>query len=269
MLYNHKLHDEFIQQILDTRGRFSIPADEIKQCHHIIPECMGGISTEDNLIDLYPREHFIAHRLLAEENPTNKSLVWAYWNMCTLNNSHTEITPEEYEQAYIFFIKNVACMPKSEETKQKMRKPKSEEHKKHISEGQKGLKKGPAWNKGLTKDTDDRVKFNAEQTSKAMKEKHLIPWNKGLTKETDDRVRQYSISSKKSHTGYKWDRERQLRGLPKLRKSVKCIETGIIYSSVTEAFSLTGVHNIGIVCEGKRNTAGGFHWEWYSEDKDD
>lgn len=46
-------------------------------------------------------------------------------------------------------------------------------------------------------------------------------------------------------------------------RAVKCIETGIIYSSMREAERLTGIHytNISLVCSGKRQTAGGFHWE--------
>jgi len=55
----------------------------------------------------------------------------------------------------------------SEETKQKMRKPKpprSEEHKKAISESKKG--KIP-WNKGLTKD-DERVRKYTEERMKTM-----------------------------------------------------------------------------------------------------
>ena len=43
-----------------------------------------------------------------------------------------------------------------------------------------------AWNKGLTKETDDRVAKYGIATSKGSKGK--IPWNKDLTKETDERV---------------------------------------------------------------------------------
>ena len=45
-------------------------------------------------------------------------------------------------------------------------------------------------------------------------------------------------------------------------KKVICVETGIIYKSITEAEKQTGVYNIGLVCNGKRKTAGGFHWEF-------
>ena len=43
------------------------------------------------------------------------------------------------------------------------------------------------WNKGLTKETDDRVKVNAE--NRVGCNKNRLPWNKGLTKETDNRIK--------------------------------------------------------------------------------
>lgn len=62
------------------------------------------------------------------------------------------------------------------------------------------------WNKGLTKETDSRVKLNAEAVSRTVKKLHedpeyvkryrkgrekmdFTPWNKGLTKETDERIK--------------------------------------------------------------------------------
>ena len=47
-------------------------------------------------------------------------------------------------------------------------------------------------------------------------------------------------------------------------KKVRCIETGIIYNSSKEAERLTNVWNshINQCCTGKRNTAGGYHFEY-------
>ena len=45
---------------------------------------------------------------------------------------------------------------------QAVRKPKTEEHKRKISEANKGKHNYPAWNKGLTKETDPRVRKYAE-----------------------------------------------------------------------------------------------------------
>lgn len=104
---------EFIQRIIDTRGQWNIPDGEYFEVHHIIPKCMGGSGDcrlcrrsqhHPNLIFLYAREHFIAHKLLALENPNNKSLVLA-WSMMAFPSGdgsrakrQYEITSEEYEQ---------------------------------------------------------------------------------------------------------------------------------------------------------------------------
>ena len=64
---------EFIQNILDTRGRF-ICDETYHERHHIVPKCLGGTDDDDNLIDLLAREHFVAHKLLAQENPENNKL---------------------------------------------------------------------------------------------------------------------------------------------------------------------------------------------------
>lgn len=56
------------------------------------------------------------------------------------------------------------------------------------------------WNKGLTKETDERVRRNAQSTSlvrkKLFKEGKLKAWNKGLTKETSEGVLKYSLKNK-------------------------------------------------------------------------
>ena len=50
-------------------------------------------------------------------------------------------------------------------------------------------------------------------------------------------------------------------------KKVECIETHIIYASTREAERLTGIGhgNISLVCNGKRKTAGKFHWRYVEE----
>lgn len=91
-------YDEFIQNILDTRGRFGC-GDEYHERHHITPKCLGGRDKKNNLIDLLAREHFIAHKLLAEEHPDNDKLIYAYWMMAHIGR--VEVSAEEYEDARI------------------------------------------------------------------------------------------------------------------------------------------------------------------------
>ena len=102
---------EFIKEILDERGRFGIPEGEYKERHHITPKCLGGTNDELNLIDLYAREHYIAHKLLVQDNPGCTKLWYALWNMANLKGSakkREEITPDEYECLRREFSKKIS-----------------------------------------------------------------------------------------------------------------------------------------------------------------
>lgn len=155
----------FINNIIQTRGRFAC-GNEYHERHHILPKCMGGNNEKSNLIDLYAREHFIAHKLLALENPDNDKLVHAWWMMGVVNDNQQryEQTPEEYEEARKAYIdtisgKNNPMWGKvgvmngknhTEESKNKMREQKlgeknsfygkqhTEETRKKMSEAQSG-----------------------------------------------------------------------------------------------------------------------------------
>lgn len=52
------------------------------------------------------------------------------------------------------------------------------------------------------------------------------------------------------------------------KKQIICIETNIIYDSASEAERKTGINrrNISFVCSGKRQTAGGYHWQFFNSD---
>lgn len=56
--------------------------DLYKESHHIIPKCMGGVDSKDNLINLTARQHYIAHWLLYKIHKTSK-LVHA-WNCMSI-----------------------------------------------------------------------------------------------------------------------------------------------------------------------------------------
>ena len=118
-------YEKFINNILETRGRFNC-GDEYHERHHIVPKCMGGTNDEENLIDLFAREHFEAHRLLALENPTKIKLIFAWNMMCNSKNADYQITAQEYEEARKIHGENMSKLLSG--------KPKSEEHKQHLKE---------------------------------------------------------------------------------------------------------------------------------------
>lgn len=67
----------------------------------------------------------------------------------------------------------------------------------------------------------------------------------------------------KTAGGYHWEYVDKPK-LSNRSKPVRCIETGFIYTSMTKAGKEIGVHHskISLACNGKRKTAGGYHWEF-------
>jgi hypothetical protein len=144
---------------------------------------MGGNDEKSNLIDLYAKEHYEAHRLLAEENPKNEKLAFAWWIMSTKSSNtdgRYEVTAQEYELAKIALSEAQSKAKKeqfankenhpmfgkshSEEAKDKMRKAKqgkpSPKKGQPISEQQKqklrDVKIGTQWSQEQHEKMDGR-----------------------------------------------------------------------------------------------------------------
>lgn len=58
-----------------TRGKTLGKYNMNMERHHIIPRCMGGDNSDENLVYLTPREHFIAHQLLVKINKGHVGLI--------------------------------------------------------------------------------------------------------------------------------------------------------------------------------------------------
>lgn len=56
--------------------------------HHIIPKCIGGLDNLENLVELTPEEHFVAHQLLIKIYPENSNLIHAAVMMTVGNKRH-------------------------------------------------------------------------------------------------------------------------------------------------------------------------------------
>lgn len=137
-LFELSEYDIFIQKIINTRGQWGIADSEYYEGHHIIPKCLGGKGTSkshhENIIRLYPDEHYIAHKLLLKKYPHNSSIAKAF-SMMAFPKGKTQrntLSADEYARA--------RCL---------------------VSEALQGQNnpmygKTP-WNKGLTKNTDARI----------------------------------------------------------------------------------------------------------------
>jgi hypothetical protein len=112
------------------------------ELHHIVPRSEGGSDDEDNLVELTPKEHFVAHKLLYMDNPNIMERVSTMWLM---SNQRQIQSGRVYEQIRYRFINTV------------MGKPKSEEHKRKISEAHKGKPK--------SKESIEKMKANLPDRS--------------------------------------------------------------------------------------------------------
>ena len=297
-------YKEFIDNILATRGRFAC-GDEYKERHHIVPRCMGGTDDKDNLIDLYAREHFVAHRLLALENLENDGLVYAWWAMCHLkdkNQDRVEISAEEYEEVKKNYSKMLSRQNMGSNNPMfgvhrygkdnpMYGKHLSDEAKRKISISNKGK---PSWNKGrqLSESTKEKLrianigKHHSEESKKKMSESRSGEKNhrygKHCSEETKRKIseansgekhflygKHHSEETKKKISEGNKGKKASKEQIEKMSKPVRCIETNEVYSSIKDAQNKTGIDNSGIAkcCKGTYKTAGGFHWEYVENNK--
>lgn len=69
------------------------------ETHHIIPRCMGGTDSSDNLVDLTFREHFIVHWLLCKIYPDVWKLYFAFFQMTKKHTQERIVTSRQFEIA--------------------------------------------------------------------------------------------------------------------------------------------------------------------------
>jgi group I intron endonuclease len=120
----------------------------------------------------------------------------------------------------------------SEETKTKMRKPKTDEHRKHISEARKGMRCKPL-------SEEHRRKISEAEKGRQLSEEHKAKLS-GKNNYLSKRVAQTDYASGK---------------------------TFAIWDSTCQGAKETGIsqQNISACCREKRKTAGGYIWSYVSE----
>ncbi len=135
--------------------------------------------------------------------------------------------------------------------KGKFRGSKSPSFGRKVSEEQKlkrkkTMIKNGTWGKGYNiKPLSEEAKRKISERNKGKRyspntefKKRLIPWNKGKSSSTATKA--------------------------KISKKIKCLETGIVYNSISEAAKNNNLYLSGIICvlKGRYKTCGGYHWEY-------
>jgi len=126
------------------------PVDGFVEKHHILPRCKGGTDGVENLILLPTRVHFICHYLLHKAYPNDVQLAHAFAMMGVNNAYQQRCVSRLYEKSKLARSLALRGVPRSEDVKQKLRKPKqnkenykkpkSTKHKENISRSLRGRK---------------------------------------------------------------------------------------------------------------------------------
>lgn len=110
---------------------------EYTEKHHIVPKCMGGDDSSDNLVVLSPKEHYVAHHLLYRHYKTSKlAHAWFMMLRCSPNQKRF-FTAKQYETATNAHRKALTETMKGEGNPF-YRKTHTDETKKKISQANKG-----------------------------------------------------------------------------------------------------------------------------------
>jgi hypothetical protein len=163
------VHDNIIKSAKDR-----VLTEVYTEKHHIIPKCLGGDNSKENLVSLLPKEHYIIHHLLTKIYPTNRKILYAFTMMLSENqNQKRFITSRMYA--------------KINELKSQLNSGKNNPNF--------GCKTGGATGYKHTEETKEIIRLSklgkkrapfkrgspSEETKKKMSEsaKGKIPWNKG------------------------------------------------------------------------------------------
>ena len=213
---------------------------------------MGGTNNEENLIDLFAREHFIAHKLLALENPSNNGLIHAWALMSRVNNydGKYQLTSEEYEEArkaYISLVKG---------------KPFSEEHRMKIGKA----------NKGRIVPKDARLAVSKANASRKWTEESRKKLSNSMSGEnhplfgthlTEETKRKISQSQKGLFSGEKNPRALITLQYDKNDNLIKVWE----YTKLASKKLDIDASDISSCAKGKLKSAGGYHWKFLYDNK--
>jgi hypothetical protein len=205
-----------------------------KERHHIIPKCMGGSDSKENLVELTAREHFLCHRLLCEIYPNNDKLWYALFLMSIGKQKskkyHYIISSRLYEKIKIEWQSKVKNKPKPDGFM-------SKEIRQKISESNKGKSR----NKGSKFSNDIKQKISNTKKGKPLSPQHIENLKIGLKNrkpwiKPSRKVEQYDLKGNLIN----------------------------IFNSSKEADIIMGGkgNNVADCCRGKQKTAYGYIWKY-------
>ena len=212
--------EQYNELVKNDRGLDKKILDGYYEKHHIIPRCMGGNDSEDNLVLLTYREHVLAHMLLSIIYPENYRLLISFKTMTSINKSELKVDLLVLEDLRIKYskylsknnpMKNPEIAAKFKGENSPMRRP---EVRLKLSESKKG-EKNPAKRLDIRKRNSDahKGKIASKETREKMSRSQKGRKSSSETKEKISKANGFKVQG----------------------------PDGVIYDSLTKASELIGV----------------------------
>ena len=149
--------------------------------HHILPKCLNGGEEKENKILLTAREHFVCHKLLIYIYPKNIKIIYAFHLMACVNQKKQYVSSRDYELTR--FLRSGKLL--SKEIKEKISIKCSGEKNGMYGKGYLLLgEKNGRFGKPISNETRIKLKHPKSEEQKIKQSKKMkgkIPWNKGKT----------------------------------------------------------------------------------------
>lgn len=141
-------------------SRKTLLREEYTESHHIIPKSLGGSNDLKNLINLTPREHFIAHLLLTKmfNGSAKYKMNYAFNFMLSKSKTNSEryIPTSRYYELGKKLVSETATIFNKGQSAWNKGISRTQEVKDAISKANKGR---IAWNKGKKRSDEDKLKM--------------------------------------------------------------------------------------------------------------
>jgi len=178
---NKHYHQRYLKFIESRRDR---NYDGVVESHHILPKSLGGNNSQENLIELSPREHFLAHWMLWKAY-SNRQMTLAFWSMRmnkskqrsfrisskvyqTLKENHSNIQSQRMRENNP--MQHESSRQKASETRKKLNWSPSEDHRNQISKALSGKPKTKEHAENISKSNKGKPK--SDDHKKNMSENH-------------------------------------------------------------------------------------------------
>lgn len=236
-----KIYADFIE----SRKHRAHPDGEYLERHHVIPKSLGGTDAPENIVLLTPGDHYFAHLCLAKIHGGSQwGAVWCMVKM-TISKRRRRASQAYGKRHLVSVARREFARAKSEKLTGVQYRDRQKKHTIHNEDGRSLT--------GPVADLVDKTGVSFASISRLVNGKQVYTMNGWYL--CADALKE----ARMNHSELGKRAVANVAG--KNSKKVRCVETGVIYESISEATRSTGA-NVKNAFKPGRKTAGGCHWEF-------